>query len=246
MGGKLTVSSVEHKGSTFTFILPCKVSSASDSSDDPDELSDMDNQDVPDDEDLHAGVFLFQPRVLGSLHSSQAPGRLQKLSPITYGFNSSQSFNGLLEDSSSPSSNITCKEISSEDDAHSTAMDTSSEVEVSPSQSLCSTAEKNEQTVCASEISEPSISRERCETPVQTDGSTDCSSSKTTEVPKDEWKPKILLVEDNKINVMVTKSMMKQLGHTIEVVNNGAEAVREVQRRDYDLILMVCRNYDLF
>ncbi|KAI8020449.1 Histidine kinase 5 [Camellia lanceoleosa] len=37
-------------------------------------------------------------------------------------------------------------------------------------------------------------------------------------------KPKILLVEDNKINVMVTRSMMKQLGHTIDVVNNGVEA----------------------
>lgn len=253
MGGQLTVSSVEHKGSTFTFILPYKVSSVSDSSDDPDELSDMDNQDVPDDEDLHAGVFLFQPRILGSLLSSQSSGRIPKLSPISYGFNSSQNFDGFLEDSSSPSSNITCKEISSEDDAHSAAMNTSSEVEVSPSQSLSSTnlnsAEKNEQILCTSssrschnpsEISEPSFSQERCLTQAQTDRSTECSSSKSPEVPKAEWKPKILLVEDNKINVIVAKSMMKQLGHSIEVVNNGAEAVREVQCKNYDLILMVC------
>ncbi|CAL5384508.1 unnamed protein product [Camellia sinensis] len=51
----------------------------------------------------------------------------------------------------------------------------------------------------------------------------------------------ILLVEDNKINVMVTRSMMKQLGHTIDVVNNGVEAIRAVQSCTYDLVLMdVC------
>ncbi|GMP52117.1 hypothetical protein CsSME_00018064 [Camellia sinensis var. sinensis] len=55
------------------------------------------------------------------------------------------------------------------------------------------------------------------------------------------FKPKILLVEDNKINVMVTRSMMKQLGHTIDVVNNGVEAIRAVQSYTYDLVLMdVC------
>ncbi|CAL5361107.1 unnamed protein product [Camellia sinensis] len=52
------------------------------------------------------------------------------------------------------------------------------------------------------------------------------------------FKPKILLVEDNKINVMVTRSMMKQLGHTIDVVNNGVEAVRAAQSCTYDLVLM--------
>ncbi|KAL1552587.1 histidine kinase 5-like [Salvia divinorum] len=244
MGGQLTVSSVENKGSTFTFILPYKVSSISESSDDPDELSDMDSQEVSDDEDLHAGVFQFQPRTLGLL-SSQSSGRIQKLLPITYGFDPSQSFNGLLEDSSSPSSSITYKEISSEEDTHSAAVDTSSEVEVSMSQSLCSanldSAENNEQPHCSNEISKPSVSQERCRTQAQTDGSSECYSRESNEAPKAEVKPKILLVEDNKINVIVTKSMMKQLGHDIDVVNNGAEAVCAVQCKDYDLILMdVC------
>lgn len=268
MGGHLTVSSVEHYGSTFTFVLPYKVSLISDGSDDPDELSDMDNQDVPDDgndEDLHAGVFLFQPRTLGSLFSTQSSGRIQKLSPISYGFNPSQKLNGLLEDSSSPCSNITYKEISSEEDAYSAAMETSSELEVSPSHSIVSdnsnSAEKNEKGHAdmnghfhhfvhstnssrashnPNEISETSVPQERCRTESQTDRSSECSSSKSPEVPKAELKPKILLVEDNKINVMVTKSMMKQLGHSIDVVNNGAEAVCAVQCRSYDLILMVC------
>ncbi|XP_042001770.1 histidine kinase 5-like [Salvia splendens] len=244
MGGQLTVSSIENKGSTFTFILPYKVSSISESSDDPDELSDMDSQELSDDEDLHAGVFQFQPRTLGLL-SSQSSGRIQKLLPITYGFDPSQSFNGLLEDSSSPSSSITYKEISSEEDVHSAAMDTSSVVEVSPSQNLCSSnldsAENNEQTHCSSEISDPSVSQERCRTQAQTDRSSECASRKGNEAAKAEVKPKILLVEDNKINVIVTKSMMKQLGHDIDVVNNGAEAVRAVQCNVYDFILMdVC------
>lgn len=235
MGGQLTVSSIEHKGSTFTFILPYKVSSVTDNSDDPDELSDMDNGDVSDDEDLHEGVFVFQPRTVLSSHCS---GRMQKLSPITYGIDPLQNINGLLEDSSSPSSSITCKEISSEENSHSTAMDTSSELEVSPSQSSCSTnsssVENNGKTGCLS-----SVSQERCRTQVQTDGTSECSSKTSGEVPNAETKPRILLVEDSKINVMVTKSMMKQLGHTIDVVNNGAEAVRTVQCTDYDLILMV-------
>ncbi|GLT47952.1 hypothetical protein SLA2020_216040 [Shorea laevis] len=59
-------------------------------------------------------------------------------------------------------------------------------------------------------------------------------------VPDSISKPKILLVEDNKVNVIVTQSMMRQLGHAIDV-NNGVEAVRAVQSNNYDLILMdVC------
>ncbi|KAG0452106.1 hypothetical protein HPP92_026134 [Vanilla planifolia] len=40
---------------------------------------------------------------------------------------------------------------------------------------------------------------------------------------------------------MVAKSMLKQLGHNVDVVYNGMEAVGAVQQRHYDLILMdVC------
>ncbi|XP_058113845.1 histidine kinase 5-like [Magnolia sinica] len=75
----------------------------------------------------------------------------------------------------------------------------------------------------------------------KSDGSLQCNSHSRLEVSESISQPKILLVEDNKINVMVTQSMMKQLGHTIEVVNNGLEAVRAVQSSRYDLILMdVC------
>ncbi|GMQ08037.1 hypothetical protein CsSME_00051961 [Camellia sinensis var. sinensis] len=84
-------------------------------------------------------------------------------------------------------------------------------------------------------------SQEASEMWERTNRSTQCSPSNSPEIPKSMFKPKILLVEDNKINVMVTRSMMKQLGHTIDVVNNGVEAVRAAQSCTYDLVLMdVC------
>ncbi|KAJ4758162.1 Histidine kinase 5 [Rhynchospora pubera] len=48
----------------------------------------------------------------------------------------------------------------------------------------------------------------------------------------------VLLVEDNKVNIMVAKSMVEQLGHSVCVVNNGLEAIRAVQQTRFDLILM--------
>ncbi|KAK6129788.1 hypothetical protein DH2020_036462 [Rehmannia glutinosa] len=266
MGGHLTVSSVEHHGSTFTFVLPYKVSSISDSSDDPDELSDSDHQDVlgdGNDDDLHSGVFVFQPRTLGTLFSSQSSTRIQKLTPNSYAFNKCNGL--LLEDSLSPSSNITYKETRSDEDANSAAgpMETSYELEISDN---LSSAEKHEKSVPNTDLVgrfhpyvHPSNSLrakhnvdENLETCVtyqgqaqaqaRTDGiSSECSSSNSPEIPKGDLKPKILLVDDNKINVMVTKSMMKQLGHNIDVVHNGAEAVRAVQSNNYHLVLMdVC------
>lgn len=240
MGGQLTVSSIEHYGSTFTFLIPYRVSLISDSSDDPDELSYIENQDDGNDDDLHSGVFLFEPRNLGSLCSSQSTGRIQKLSSNSYGFNASKKLNVFLEDE--------CSAVG--------AMETSSELEVSPSQGLGSdnlnAAEKYDQDRplmsgdCSTrashnqnEIAQTSVTQERYLAQVETDTSSECSSSNSPGILKSELKPKILLVEDNKINVMVTTSMMNQLGHNIYVVNNGAEAVQAVQCRSYDLVLMV-------
>jgi PleD family two-component response regulator len=50
---------------------------------------------------------------------------------------------------------------------------------------------------------------------------------------------RILLAEDNKVNVMVAQSMLTKLGHVLEVANNGADAIQALQRNSYDLILMV-------
>ncbi|CAI9775664.1 unnamed protein product [Fraxinus pennsylvanica] len=229
MGGHLTVSSKEHCGSTFTFVLPYKVSPVCDSSDDLDEMSDMANHDVPDDandEDLHSGIFLFPPRTLGSLFSSLVPGRTQKFSQPSYGSNA-----------------LSAAETSLRHSSDSDILSTTAKHEQYPgrrydhfnpyTQSTNSFTGETSDSIGSQEVT--------CNTQTQSNGSSECSSKNPPEIPKPELKAKILLVEDNKINVMVTKSMMKQLGHSIDVVNNGAEAVHAVQRNSYDLILMdVC------
>ena len=63
------MSSKVRCGSTFTFVLPYKLSSNCDYSDDPDDLSEMADHDALL-EDETAGFFQFQPRTLGSLFSS--------------------------------------------------------------------------------------------------------------------------------------------------------------------------------
>ncbi|CAI7763002.1 unnamed protein product, partial [Closterium sp. NIES-53] len=52
---------------------------------------------------------------------------------------------------------------------------------------------------------------------------------------------RILLAEDNLINQKVAKSMLAQLGVTIDIANNGVEAVSLFQKNKYNLILMDCQ-----
>ncbi len=49
---------------------------------------------------------------------------------------------------------------------------------------------------------------------------------------------RILLVEDNIVNQKVATGLLKVAGHTIEIANNGREAVAAVQAHDYDVVLM--------
>jgi signal transduction histidine kinase/CheY-like chemotaxis protein len=49
---------------------------------------------------------------------------------------------------------------------------------------------------------------------------------------------KVLLVEDNLINVMVGKQILEKAKLTVEVANNGLIAVNMVKENDYDIILM--------
>jgi len=49
---------------------------------------------------------------------------------------------------------------------------------------------------------------------------------------------KILLVEDNPMNQKVTRFMMKKLGYHIDTVQNGFEAIRQLDQTTYDLVLM--------
>ncbi|KAL8108763.1 hypothetical protein AgCh_025015 [Apium graveolens] len=67
MGGQLTVSSREHNGSIFSFVLPYQVSATLDSSDNLGQLSKIIEHDVAnnmnDDDDKDSGFFKFQTRM---------------------------------------------------------------------------------------------------------------------------------------------------------------------------------------
>ncbi|KAK9076131.1 hypothetical protein SSX86_004464 [Deinandra increscens subsp. villosa] len=203
MGGHLTVSSKEHCGSTFTFVLPHKVSHACDSSDDTDGFDDMaDNESL--DDDISCGFFQFQPHTLGSLFTSNG-------SVISHKVNT--------------------KEISLVDDEFS-CFDTSSEPE---SSSKCTSENEGTNSVKKDKENHDDLPVASCSP------SDEHSSRNIQEIPKSERKPKILLVEDHVVNVMVARRMMRQLNQDMDIVNNGAEAVRAIHRCNYDLILMdVC------
>jgi len=61
-------------------------------------------------------------------------------------------------------------------------------------------------------------------------------------VPRGEaGKVHILLAEDNVINQKVAQGLLNRHGYRAEVVANGREAVRALELRDYDLVLMDCQ-----
>ncbi len=49
---------------------------------------------------------------------------------------------------------------------------------------------------------------------------------------------KVLLIEDNKINQMITKRMVENKGMICEVIDNGEDAIEAVKNNVYDLVLM--------
>lgn len=49
---------------------------------------------------------------------------------------------------------------------------------------------------------------------------------------------KVLLVEDNPINVMVGKQILEKAKLNVEVANNGLEAVAKIRENKYDVVLM--------
>ena len=49
---------------------------------------------------------------------------------------------------------------------------------------------------------------------------------------------RILLTDDNVINQKVALRLLQQLGYKADTANNGAEAIRALERHAYDIILM--------
>jgi CheY-like chemotaxis protein len=51
---------------------------------------------------------------------------------------------------------------------------------------------------------------------------------------------RVLLVEDNPVNQLVAKGMLGKLGCDVIVAAHGAEALDQLEGRDFDLVLMDC------
>jgi signal transduction histidine kinase/CheY-like chemotaxis protein len=49
---------------------------------------------------------------------------------------------------------------------------------------------------------------------------------------------RVLLVEDNPVNLKVALELLRKRGHSIEVARNGAEAVEAAAKADFDVVLM--------
>jgi signal transduction histidine kinase/CheY-like chemotaxis protein/HPt (histidine-containing phosphotransfer) domain-containing protein len=59
--------------------------------------------------------------------------------------------------------------------------------------------------------------------------------------PHQEVMGMILLVEDNKMNQLVSTKLLEKLGFAFDIANHGGEAVRAVKGKEYDAILMDCQ-----
>jgi signal transduction histidine kinase/CheY-like chemotaxis protein len=66
-------------------------------------------------------------------------------------------------------------------------------------------------------------------------------SASPTPAPRARRRRKVLLAEDNPVNVEVASAMLEGLGLDVSRACNGAEALRSVQADDFDLILMDCQ-----
>ncbi len=51
---------------------------------------------------------------------------------------------------------------------------------------------------------------------------------------------RVLIVEDNVVNQLVTKQMVRRLGYESDIVANGIEALAALERRHYSVVVMDC------
>ena len=49
---------------------------------------------------------------------------------------------------------------------------------------------------------------------------------------------RILLVDDNAVNLKVASLMLKKLGHQTDLATNGIEAIEALEDQSYDIVLM--------
>jgi two-component system, sensor histidine kinase len=63
--------------------------------------------------------------------------------------------------------------------------------------------------------------------------------------PAEHLPKRVLVVEDNPINQIVTRRLLQNMGHQATIVADGASTITEVQASAYDLVLMDLHMRDL-
>jgi len=69
----------------------------------------------------------------------------------------------------------------------------------------------------------------------------DTISNQSTSQHKEATKPKILLVEDNKINQTIASTLLRKMDLDVDIAENGLQAIEQVKANHYPLVLMDIR-----
>ena len=51
---------------------------------------------------------------------------------------------------------------------------------------------------------------------------------------------KVLIVEDNPVNQLVTKKLLERIGYSTKIATNGQEAIKFIKEESFNIILMDC------
>ncbi|MGL5006725.1 MAG: response regulator [Plesiomonas sp.] len=65
-----------------------------------------------------------------------------------------------------------------------------------------------------------------------------CAPHEASEIEQIYSAKSLLVVDDNKVNLMVVKAMLKKMGHLVDTVVSGEEAINAVKNKSYDIVFM--------
>ena len=74
-----------------------------------------------------------------------------------------------------------------------------------------------------------------------TDEKTESTKDVVVDYDNLQFDAKVLLVEDNPINLMVAQKMLEKVGLKPSLANNGIEALEQLKNQSFDLVLMDCQ-----